>query len=87
MKKLLHFTADWCGPCQKMKPVIDQLLQEDKDIEYLKFDIDDPKNSSKIHEYKVMSVPTFISILEDGSSFMHNGAAPIEKLKSILFSK
>ena len=33
-KKLIHFTADWCGPCKAMKPVIAQFLEENQDVVY-----------------------------------------------------
>jgi thioredoxin 1 len=56
--KLLHFTAEWCGPCKMMKPMIEQVMQEHPDIEYVPIDID--TNPETAIDYNVMSVPSFI---------------------------
>ena len=60
--KLLHFTAEWCGPCQMMKPMIGQVLEEHPEIEYIAIDIDKDRATAMAHG--IMSVPTFI--LYDG---------------------
>ena len=79
-KSLLHFTADWCQPCKKMLPSIDVLLSENKDIKYIKIDIDSEPEIAK--EYNVSSVPTFIA-----TSSMHvlrkSGAMPLPELRKM----
>lgn len=55
--RLLHFTAEWCYPCQMMKPMIEQVV-EDYGIEYVPIDID--TNMETAVDYGVSSVPTFI---------------------------
>lgn len=39
---LVKFTADWCGPCKRVKPLVDAFLTPDvlSRIEYLEIDID-----------------------------------------------
>lgn len=56
--KILHFTAEWCGPCQMMKPMINKVLTEYPDIEYVPIDIDE--NNQIAVDYQIMSLPTFI---------------------------
>lgn len=54
--------AEWCGPCQMMSPVIEEIEEENKDknIKILTVDIDKlPEVAAK---YSVMSVPTFLFI-------------------------
>lgn len=59
----VDFYATWCGPCQMMIPVIEELAKEAKGFAVTKLDIDQaPKIAAK---YNVMSVPTFI-IFKDG---------------------
>lgn len=58
--KLLHFTADWCQPCKMMKPIIDQVLEENPSVEYISIDIDAHPETAA--DYGIMSVPSFISI-------------------------
>lgn len=64
MVKLLDFWASWCGPCQVMKPIIEELEKElSGKVEVEKIDVD--QNQAKASEYGVMSIPTYI-ILKDG---------------------
>lgn len=62
--KLLDFWAPWCGPCQTMAPVIEELEKElAGKIEIEKINVDEkPAEASK---YGVMSIPTYI-VLKDG---------------------
>ena len=60
---LVDFFATWCGPCQMMLPIIEEIADEAKDFGVVKLDIDEsPEIAAK---YNVMSVPTFI-IFKDG---------------------
>jgi len=57
---LFYFTASWCGPCQKIKPMILQLkegLQTDN-VKFYLVDIDE--NDDLCEKCNVTSVPTFI---------------------------
>lgn len=61
---LVDFFAPWCGPCQAMAPIIDELAKEFKDRAYIyKVNID--KEHELANRYKVMSIPT-IFIFKDG---------------------
>jgi len=57
---LVDFFAPWCGPCQMMGPIIDELAEElkDKKVKIGKLDID--QNPETTEKYNVMSVPTLI---------------------------
>ena len=48
------FTATWCGPCQRLKPRIKALAQKYRVTQY-----DFDKDSEKVREYGVTSVPCF----------------------------
>ena len=56
--ELIDFYADWCGPCQQMNPIIEEIEKEVKDVEVTKINID--QNSDIASQYHVMSIPTFI---------------------------
>lgn len=38
---LVDFFATWCGPCQMLGPVLEDLAESEKDVEVLKVDIDE----------------------------------------------
>ncbi|QQS20743.1 MAG: thioredoxin [Candidatus Moraniibacteriota bacterium] len=54
---LVDFWAPWCGPCQMMGPVIDELAEEVQGTAKVgKLDVDD--NPKKAAEYGIMSIPS-----------------------------
>ena len=60
---LVDFWATWCGPCQTMGPVVDELAQELTDVKVGKVNVDEQMELAR--EYKVMSIPTFL-VFKDG---------------------
>ncbi len=57
---LVDFWAPWCGPCQMMGPIVEELANEygkDK-MKVGKLNVDD--NPVVAGNYKVMSIPTFL---------------------------
>ena len=79
---LFYFTAKWCGPCQKIKPMILKLkegLQTEK-VKFYMVDIDD--NDDLCEKCKVTSVPTFILFKDKKEVGQTKGASivPVAKL-------
>ena len=60
---VVDFWATWCGPCQTMGPVVDELAQEFTDVKVGKVNVDEQMVLAR--EYKVMSIPTFL-VFKDG---------------------
>ena len=64
MVELLDFYADWCGPCKVMEPVMEELEKELGDkVKITRIDVDQKQEEAS--KYGVMSIPTFV-ILMDG---------------------
>ena len=61
--KVLDFYADWCGPCQMLAPIMDELEKEHKDVEFVKINIDDQPEIAE--KYEVMSIPTLVFLDDD----------------------
>ena len=60
---LVDFWAQWCGPCQAMGPIVEELADEISDMKICKIDIDSAMEIAR--KYRVMSIPTFL-IFEGG---------------------
>jgi thioredoxin 1 len=86
---LVDFFAVWCGPCQMMGPILDEMIEKYKNIDKVKIakvDIDEIKEIAI--EYGVMSVPTFI-IFQEGKAIetmvgMRSGEELQAKLDDLL---
>ncbi len=63
MKSVFYFTADWCNPCKKVKPVVEELNRENLGTMFYIIDADIEAELAK--KYEIRSVPTFI-LMEDG---------------------
>ena len=61
MKTVFYFTADWCQPCKKVKPVVEAMKREGFEFQMIDADYE----QSLVKKFKVSSIPTFI-LLEDG---------------------
>ena len=63
---LVDFWAVWCGPCQMMGPIIDELAKEVKDkFKVGKLNVDENRETAA--KYAVMSIPTLI-IFKNGEA-------------------
>ena len=56
MKTAKYFSAAWCGPCKQFKPIMQELLDEGYDIEF----IDGDENKEVAIEYNIRSIPTTV---------------------------
>jgi thioredoxin 1 len=54
---LIDFWADWCGPCKKVSPILDEISDE-RGILVGKLNVDE--NPAKMEEYSVHSLPTMV---------------------------
>lgn len=73
---LVDFWATWCGPCQRLGPVIESLAEdyEDEGVVIGKVDVDE--NQALAVRYGVMNIPTVI-IFKNGQEIARKvGAMP-----------
>ena len=59
---LVDFWATWCGPCQTMGPLVEEIAEERADIKVCKLDVDQEPELAR--QYRVMSIPTFLVFKE-----------------------
>ena len=62
-KVLLDFWATWCGPCQMIAPVLEEIAQENEHITVAKIDVDEERELAM--QFGITSIPTLI-VMENG---------------------
>ena len=60
---LVDFWAGWCGPCQMLGPVIEEVAAEVDDVKICKVDVDQCMDLAR--QYKVVSIPMLV-VFENG---------------------
>ena len=78
---IVDFTATWCGPCQRIAPILDELAQQyDGEIVIYKVDID--KNRELAKAFNVSSIPAVLYIPLSGEPVMTVGSRDKGKFTS-----
>ena len=82
---LVDFWADWCAPCRKVEPVLEEIASEMGDkVRIVKLNIDE--NPETARAYRVMSVPT-LTIFKGGEAVSSvTGAKPKSALVNFIES-
>ena len=80
---LVDFSAEWCGPCKMLKPVLEQLKSKMGDqLTILKVDVD--KNPKAAEAYNIQGVPTLILFKEGAIQWRQAGVLSLHQLESII---
>jgi len=81
MKHVFYFTADWCYPCKKVKPIVEE-INRDSIIKFQSIDVDSEIELAK--KFEIRSIPTFI-LLKDGKEIKRiTGAKTKEQLEEFI---
>lgn len=76
---LVDFYADWCGPCQMIAPILEEIAQEFKEkLKIGKINIDE--NEELASQFNVMSIPNLIFFKDGKQIDQVIGAVSKEKL-------
>jgi thioredoxin 1 len=81
---LVDFWAEWCMPCKKVSPLLEEIAGEMPDLEIVKLNADE--NPDTVRTYRVMSLPT-MTIFKDGEPVKQIiGARPKRELVRLIES-
>ncbi|MBT8261251.1 MAG: thioredoxin [Bacteroidia bacterium] len=83
---LVDFSAEWCGPCKVLGPILKEVKDEVGDtVKIIKIDVD--KNQQLSAQYKVMGVPTLILFKDGVQAWRQSGVMQKQELLDLLQSK
>ena len=81
MRHILYFTAEWCNPCKRVRPIAED-LNRDGVVKIQFIDADD--NNELCKKFEIKSIPTCI-LIEDGQELRRiNGAKTREQLEDFI---
>jgi thioredoxin 1 len=80
-----YFTADWCKPCERVRPIVKELNREQTVALFQTIDADD--NLDLVSRFSVRSVPTFIFFEEGIEKRRITGAQTKEQLEDFIYGR
>lgn len=79
---LVDYYADWCGPCQMLTPVLEELSKKNETLKIVKINVDEFQQLAV--QNKVLSIPA-IKIYKDGKLVNQTvGYQELEDLEALL---
>jgi len=83
MKNVFYFTAEWCGPCKKTRPIVEEMKREGFEFQIIDADYE----QLLVKRFEIKSVPTFILFENEKEVNRMTGAKTREELQSFINGK
>ena len=80
---LVDFSAEWCGPCKMMAPILKDVKKEiGETAAIIKVDVD--KNPAAAQQFQIQGVPTLILFKEGKLLWRQSGVVPKAGLVEVI---
>lgn len=71
---IVHFSAPWCGPCDRVRRVVDQVCDDLPDVTHVEIDLD--ANPAAARQFSVLTLPTTLIFDADGRQRYRTSGVP-----------
>jgi thiol-disulfide isomerase/thioredoxin len=71
---IVHFSAPWCGPCDRVRRVVDQVCNDLVDVAHVEIDLD--ANPATARRFSVLSLPTTLIFDVNGRQRYRTSGVP-----------
>lgn len=79
--ELIDFYADWCGPCQMLKPIMAEFEEAHPEITVRRVNIDEDRELAE--RYGISSIPCLV-VVKDGKEVAREvGVLPLKKIEKM----
>ena len=82
MNMILYFTADWCNPCKKTRPIVEELNREQIMAKFFIIDVDSEIEMAQ--DFEIRSVPTFVVMKDNKEIHRVTGAKTRQQLEELI---
>lgn len=79
---IIKFSASWCAPCKMITPILEELSNEYKEIDFYMIDVEEQPEIAAA--FQIRNVPSVFFISTTGEQRIIVGASPKEKYKQTL---
>ena len=80
---IVDFYADWCGPCKRLAPVLDELLNEYEGA-FIVYKVNVDKNKELASALQIRNIPTLLYLIPKQKAKRSVGLPSKEQLKEII---
>lgn len=79
---VIDFNADWCGPCRRLAPVLQELARERTDVDFYSVNVDDNKELAEA--MRISSIPMLLIVPVKGDPQAIVGLYPKEEIVKVI---
>ncbi len=80
---IIDFYADWCGPCKRVAPILEELAQE-YDGKIIIYKVNTEKERELAGAFGIRSIPSLLFVPASGQPQMAQGALPKEQFVKVI---
>jgi thioredoxin 1 len=79
---LVDFSADWCGACRALSPILSEFERRNSDVKVVRIDVD--KNGELARHFQIRAIPTLMVFKNGKMTARQTGVADQTALRKMV---